>query len=144
MFNSFPQQLIKAGLFRHLSQTWLRLPLLKGRVGTAWELSEKKPLTSPYNKFRNLHCLSNSCRYWVVLASFQKEETQVGKHKVWRTRIFSVSTSKWSCTDEGDKSTIWKLAATLRSAVPFIFRPPTTRLFCGSPSFSWFAVAWIE
>jgi len=79
MFNSFLQQLIKAGLFRHLSQRWFRLSLLEGRVVTAWEFSEKKLLTSTYNKFRTFHYISNSCRHSVVLASLQKEEPQEEK-----------------------------------------------------------------
>ena len=88
MFNSFPQQIIKASLFRHLSQPWFRWPLLERRVGTAWE-QEKKQLTSPHNKLRNVYYISNSCRYSVVLASVQREKAQKEKtHSVKDTNFF--------------------------------------------------------
>jgi hypothetical protein len=79
MLNSFPPQLFKVRFFSHLSHLWFRLKLQEGREGTTWKLSEKKPLSSPHSKFITFNYIPNPCRYSVVLASVQREETQEEK-----------------------------------------------------------------
>jgi hypothetical protein len=76
--NHFLNKLLKHN-HTHLSQPSFRLQLLEGRIGTAWELSQEKPLTSPHNKFRAFHYIYNSFRYSVVLASVQRKEAQEEK-----------------------------------------------------------------